>query len=331
MKKQISTLILLTSIAALTACGPRTRVANNAMNNTGKEFSEETPVDYDSLDLPWEKDKGDTDNRAGAGDADHDQDASDSETGVGTEVDTDTATDGGIEKGNKLISDESEKPSAATLPTKASPSETSPMEASPSESVSTERPSVSQPASQSSGQRMKAAWDHKKRGAEFTQFTLAAIDELGEDLLKAQPRDMEAFCPNYSSLQVEDKKAVWLMLISAMAYFESSFNPKLAHQEKFKNSKAEFVVSRGLMQLSRESSRHFGCKIEKEADLEDPKINLSCAVRIMTNHVSQDGVIAKKVDERWRGGARYWYVLRAQKTLPVIRKAVRKLSQCGQN
>lgn len=288
MKTLLSSLILIVSITTLTACGPRTRVANNAMKNPGKEFSEDNPVDYDSLELPWERGKDETENRAGAGDADFDRETPDS---------------GESESGNKLLGETPEAPAAET-------------------------PTTDKPAAEL---KLKAAWDRKKNGAEFTRLTLDAINELGENLLNSKPSDIEKYCANYSSLQVEDKKAVWLMLISAMAYYESRFNPKAAYQESFKNSKADLVVSRGLLQLSSESARAYGCKIEKESDLEDPKTNLSCTVRILNKHVPSDGVVSKKVEDKWHGGARYWSVLRSQRSVPVIRKAVRTLPQCGQN
>ena len=117
------------------------------------------------------------------------------------------------------------------------------------------------------------------------------------------------------------------MLISSMSQYESGFNTNASHVEKFKNSKQENVVSRGLLQISSESGNGYGCHIAAEADLDNPAINLACGVRIMNRYIVKDGVVTAH-DGIWRGGARYWNVLRVASTLPGIRNATRSLPGC---
>lgn len=177
--------------------------------------------------------------------------------------------------------------------------------------------------------RKPAAWDgHTPNAAKFTEITERALSTLGAQMLEAVPSDIVAFCPKYAELDIEGRKGVWLMLISAITKFESSFRPVLSFRENFKNAKGEFVVSRGLLQISSESANGFGCRIRQEADLQDPEVNLSCGVRILARTVLKDGVITKHAEEHWLGGARYWSVLRKDRTLPTIKGATRGLASC---
>jgi hypothetical protein len=177
--------------------------------------------------------------------------------------------------------------------------------------------------------RKPAAWDGRTpNAAKFTELTEKALDALGGQILESVPRDISAFCPKYSELDREGRKGVWLMMISAMAKYESDFRPVASLKENFKNSNGDFVVSRGLMQISIESANGFGCRIGKEIELHDPATNLSCAVRILNRTVMKDGVVTAH-DERWRGGARYWSVLRRPSRLGPIQQTTRSIASCG--
>ena len=176
--------------------------------------------------------------------------------------------------------------------------------------------------------RKPAAWDvNTPHAATFTALTEKALDTHGAQILESVPKDIEIFCPTYASLGREQRKGVWLMIISAITKFESGYRPQVFLQEKFKNSKNEFVVSRGLLQISSESANGFGCRITKEAELHDPALNIACGVRILNRTVMKDTVITAH-DERWRGGARYWSVLRKARTLGPIQRATRSLASC---
>ncbi|MES2962573.1 MAG: hypothetical protein V4760_01700 [Bdellovibrionota bacterium] len=190
-----------------------------------------------------------------------------------------------------------------------------------------ERPGDSIPLLDSQG-RKPAAWDGRAPdAAKFTELTEKALDTWGGQILEIIPRDIETFCPKYAALGREARKGFWLMLISAMAKFESGFRTVVFFKEDFSNSKGEPVVSRGLLQISSESANGFGCGIEREVDLHDPAVNLACAVRILNRTVTRDGVITAR-DDRWHGGARYWSVLRMPRTLNPIQKTTRSIASC---
>ena len=165
-----------------------------------------------------------------------------------------------------------------------------------------------------------ALWDtHTPDAEEWTLATLEAIEDHGASLLTEIPDDVKTFCPNYSALELPQREAFWVFLISAMAAKESSFDPKQDFVEDFKDSNGNKVVSRGLLQISKESANEYGCDISNAQDLYDPKINLSCGVRILNRWISKDGVIAQKNDDQqWRGLARYWAVLRTTDTRKYI-------------
>ncbi len=180
---------------------------------------------------------------------------------------------------------------------------------------------------------MRADWDSKGHGLEYTQFLLSALETLGEPLLNvAAPADAETYCPKFGALDHEKRKAFFLMLVSAMAARESSFSPTSTYTEKFADAKGVRVVSRGLLQISQESanSSRYGCKITKAEQLHDPKINLECGVKILAYWIPKDGMIGTKGAGNYLGGARYWSVLREYnpKSRDYIRGRLAALSFC---
>jgi len=187
-------------------------------------------------------------------------------------------------------------------------------------------------------------WASVPEGAAWTDFTANAIDELGSGLIASSPSDVSSFCPNYEILDDETKRAFWVSLISAMARPESNFNPAVSFNEydncKYPGCKDDFttqdgrkVVSRGLLQMSQESAngyKRFGCEIaiEDEETLHDPATNLRCGVVILARWVSADGQIAKETSP-YRGGARYWSVLRRPGKIAGIQNFTANTSYCS--
>lgn len=162
----------------------------------------------------------------------------------------------------------------------------------------------------------------------WNKITYDGITELGPSLISRTPADINKFCPNFEALEDDGKKLFWISLISAMSRYESFFDPDVFFQEDFNNGKGEPVISRGLLQLSSESARGYGCPVEIEADLHDPKINLECTVRILNRWVERDGVISDNIDGDWKGGARYWSVLRRETRLTQIRAVTTNFEYC---
>jgi len=110
---------------------------------------------------------------------------------------------------------------------------------------------------------------------------------------------------------------MWTHLLVAMAYYESTFRPSHTYLESFKNTKGERILSTGLLQLSYESVGGYGFKVTTQ-QLKDPFLNLTIGVKILERWVVNDGVIGSQVSP-WRGGGRYWSVLRGSGKLKEVR------------
>ncbi len=141
-------------------------------------------------------------------------------------------------------------------------------------------------------------WDHRPEAAEWTSRSLAAI-AAKDDLLAARvPADIAAFCPGYESNGLADRRAFWAGLLSAVAKYESSWNPKAA------GGGGRYI---GLMQISPKSAKNYGCAASSSGALKDGAANLECAVELVAYHVARDGVVAGKGN---RGVGRDWMPLR---------------------
>lgn len=131
--------------------------------------------------------------------------------------------------------------------------------------------------------------------------------------LVATPKDLQSYCPNWPNLNTKDRRAFLVVLLSIMTRYESNFNPATQYRENFNDSQGRPVISRGLLQLSVESSRAYGCDVT-ETTLHDPFINLSCGLRILNRWIERDQYFGTSLREpqgnRHLGGARYWAVLR---------------------
>ena len=187
-----------------------------------------------------------------------------------------------------------------------------------------------------------ADWDAEPDAAAWTELTGRAIDEVGGALIAAEPRDVAQFCPGYASLDADGRRAFWIGLISAMARLESDFDPSVAFDERahcsypgcegdFTTQDGRAVVSRGLLQLSQESANAYrNCSVppERELELHEPGLNLRCAVVILARWVEGDGQIGDS-ERPYRGGARYWSVLRRPANLEAIRRFTASTSICS--
>jgi hypothetical protein len=174
---------------------------------------------------------------------------------------------------------------------------------------------ISPPAHQPEALSSKDAvplWEEKiAKGKEWTTHVNNELDRLGKNLLDVVPADKDLFCPRYDKLSYSQRKQYWTFMLSAMTRFESNFKTSTTYTEAFNDSNGKRVISRGLLQLSIESGNAYGCGFKTAADLHDPLQNLSCGIRILDRWLDRDERIGGKVNGQWRGGARYWAVLRA--------------------
>ncbi len=141
--------------------------------------------------------------------------------------------------------------------------------------------------------------------------------------------DMESICPKYHSLTLDQKTKAIGELFVAMTYYESGFKPQSIYRECNKNkcqysngcqTHVEYgycmkgghaldggiVISRGLLQISLESAKGYGCKVNKPDDLHEPIQNLVCGQNIMSRQIIRTGKITTT--------SNYWAVVKPNST-----------------
>jgi hypothetical protein len=115
-----------------------------------------------------------------------------------------------------------------------------------------------------------------------------------------------------------------------MAERESSFRPETKYQEAFDDVQGAPVISRGLLQISLESTTYYGCRWKNAQEIHDAEKNIHCSLRMLSRWLYKDTVISDYQNNRWLGGARYWAVLR-KTTLDKIKNSTRSIPICKRN
>ena len=141
-------------------------------------------------------------------------------------------------------------------------------------------------------------WDHHPEGEEWTDATLVALSTKDPILSERVPADIAEWCPAYPEAPVEARRAFWAGLMSAVARYESTWNPTAS------GGGGRWI---GLMQISPRSAANYGCDATSPGALKDGEANLACAVEIMSTQVAKDGLVA---GEGNRGIGRDWMPLR---------------------
>ena len=128
------------------------------------------------------------------------------------------------------------------------------------------------------------AWDHAgPHTEEWTEATLAALHADGAALLSEVPADIATWCPGYVEAPPSRRAAFWAGLLSALARFESTWNPQAV------GGGGQWF---GLVQIAPATARSYGCEADSGAELKDGAENLVCAVEIAARTVTRDGVVA---------------------------------------
>ncbi len=116
------------------------------------------------------------------------------------------------------------------------------------------------------------------------------------------PQDVRRFCPRFYQMGDADKRAFWAYFFQALAGAEAGLDPKM----RVRHTEPEVAVkdavtgaavrSQGLLQLTYEDQRRYGCDFDWEADrrlkpddpaktILEPKNNLECGVKILTKQI----------------------------------------------
>lgn len=146
--------------------------------------------------------------------------------------------------------------------------------------------------------RPAMGWDHRPEAAEWTARTLAAVARHDDVLASQVPEDIGNWCPGYKDNGMAERRAFWAGLLSAVARYESSWNPAAS------GGGGRYI---GVMQISPKSAKNHGCLATSAKALKDGGANLECAVDMMAYQVGRDGVVAGKGN---RGVGRDWMPFR---------------------
>jgi len=155
-------------------------------------------------------------------------------------------------------------------------------------------------------------WDHRPEAAEWTAATLAALRGNGAVLTALEPADIGDWCPGYRRAGIEDRRAFWAGLLSALAKHESRWNPQAV------GGGGRWY---GLVQIDPRTARGHGCAARSGAALKDGSANLTCAVRIAANQVPKRGSVA--------GGMRDWGPFHSTAKRAEMAKWTRAQSYCA--
>ena len=121
-------------------------------------------------------------------------------------------------------------------------------------------------------------------------------------LTRRVPRDVRRFCPAFYTMSEADKRAWWAYFFQALAAAEAGLNassnvrhtePEVAVPD---HVTGRIVHQQGLLQLTYEDSKRYGCAFDWQADKElpahdprrtilNPERNLACGIRILSHQL----------------------------------------------
>ena len=162
------------------------------------------------------------------------------------------------------------------------------------------------------------SWDNSQARKPWSEQLLKSIAAAKQSLDEA---NVEAFLPGYGQLDLASQIKFWAELVIAIAWFESKWNPNDIYHEPAPLN----VDSVGLLQLSYEDAKpyHLEPLDRTEKSLQDPLVNLRCAVTILATLVSQNKVVEYSSGKKFGGASRYWSVIRQGHHVDEIRARVK--------
>ena len=121
-------------------------------------------------------------------------------------------------------------------------------------------------------------------------------------LTRRVPRDVRRFCPAFYTMSETDKRAWWAYFFQALAAAEAGLNatsnvrhtePEVAVPD---HVTGRIVHQQGLLQLTYEDSKRYGCAFDWQADkslpahdpgrtILNPERNLACGIRILSHQL----------------------------------------------
>lgn len=147
------------------------------------------------------------------------------------------------------------------------------------------------------GDKVRALWDRKSDGAEWSREVLEEVRSRSEIFDSA--KDINDFCPSYAVASSFQKESCWLRIVSAMARYESSFRPRATYIE------SSGATSVGLLMMNPEHCPGANTLEQQQS----ASANIRCALARMSLLIKRDGYISGPAEAK--GAAAYWSVLRS--------------------
>lgn len=187
----------------------------------------------------------------------------------------------------------------------------------------------------------KLGWEVKVPARKsWSIYVYSTVANEEPQMLADNPaQDVGEFCPRYNTLTRDQRLNFWGQLISAMAYYESAWNPLSRFWEKSMGVDpitGGNVYSEGLLQLSYQDIRPYKfCEFDWSKDkslaandpkktILDPAKNLRCGVKILAKQLTREKMIGSTKGV-------YWAVLMRNSTrhkIPQIAALTKSLSFC---
>lgn len=159
-------------------------------------------------------------------------------------------------------------------------------------------------------------WDEVNPKQAWTSYAADFIQSNKDIFHDDTITDINEFCPGFADKDEDEKTAFWIHLLNSLSKKESAFDPLVSNDESNFGGGDLDVVSRGLLQTSKKSSRAYrseGCRVRDDRDLHNPETSLTCGLAIFKKWLKTDRCISCKNDQgKHRGIARYWSPLRAR-------------------
>lgn len=161
-------------------------------------------------------------------------------------------------------------------------------------------------------------WDFRPEGETWTRQTLAAVSNRDTDLAQLVPADIETWCPGYKNATIDERRAFWTAMFSALAKHESTWNPAAS------GGGGKWI---GLVQIAPPTARAYDCDATTTSQLKNGSANLSCAVNIAAAQVSRDNMVAGPQGRRGMG--RDWAPFRSSAKRAEMAAWTRSQSYCA--
>lgn len=154
-------------------------------------------------------------------------------------------------------------------------------------------------------------------------------------LSRRVPRDVRRFCPRFFEMSATDKRAYWAYFFQALAAAEAGLNAKTNVLHPGAQAGIDHVTGlpircEGLLQLTYEDARRYGCNFDWEVDrrlprnnphrtILQPKNNLTCGIRILADQIIKHRKPLFEASSYWstlRPGTQSYRVFAKQMTNP---------------